>query len=123
MRRGTPEYEAAQEAMTDILLERARSWDRRISYSELSQLMASGGHNVPPHSAEMYFLLADVSRQESPNGTKAMLSAMVVFKDPNKQEPGAGFYRLAREEFGHTGDNLSIWIKELEYLERDYGQR
>ncbi|WP_243437387.1 hypothetical protein [Streptomyces sp. FH025] len=109
--------------MTGLLLERARSRERRISYSELSQLLADEGHNVPAHSAEMDLLLADVSRQESPNGIRAMLSAMVVFKDPNKQEPGAGFYRLAREEFGRTGDNLSIWIKELEYLERDYGQR
>ncbi|MYR86113.1 hypothetical protein GTY41_14495 [Streptomyces sp. SID685] len=122
MKRGTAAYEAAQEAMAEILLERARNGDRPIQYGELSKLLEEQGHNVPAHSVEMDLLLADVSRQESPDRKKAMLSAMVVFKDPNKREPGAGFYRLAREEFARKGDNMTIWGKEMERLARDYRQ-
>ncbi len=119
MRRGTAEYEAAQEAMANILLERARGGAWRIEYGQLSQLLAELGHNVHAHSTEMDHLLADISRQESPDGTKAMLSAMVILK--GKQEPGAGFYRLAREQFGRKGDDLTIWCEEMKLLARDYG--
>ncbi|MEU4039100.1 hypothetical protein [Streptomyces collinus] len=120
MRRGTPEYEAAQEAMAELLLERARNGEWPIQYGKLSKLLAEQGHNVPAHSAEMDHLLADVSHRESPDGTNAMLSAMVVLKE--KGEPGAGFYRLAREEFGRTGDNVTIWGEEMKLLARDFRQ-
>ncbi|MFD0309117.1 hypothetical protein [Streptomyces sp. NPDC127119] len=120
MRRGSSGYEAAQEAMAELLLERARNGDWPIEYGTLSKLLGEQGHNVPAHSVEMDHLLADVSRQESPNGTKAMLSAMVVLKE--QQEPGAGFYRLAREEFGRKGDNLTIWGEEMKLLASDYRQ-
>ncbi|MET7351554.1 hypothetical protein [Streptomyces mirabilis] len=46
---------------------------------------------------------------------------MVVLKE--KREPGAGFYRLAREEFGRKGDSVTIWGEEMKLLARDYGQR
>lgn len=121
MRRGTPEYVAAQAAMAKVLLERARSRNWRIEYGELSRILARDGHHVPPHSWEMDHLLADVSHQESPDGSKVMLSVMVVLKADG--QPGAGFYRLAREEFDREGDDLTVWIQELERLERDYGQR
>lgn len=78
------------------------------------------GHTIPAHSVEMDHLLADVSHQESPDDTKAMLSAMVVLKENG--EPGAGFYRLAREEFGRKGDNVTIWGEEMKLLARDFRQ-
>ncbi|MEU3550051.1 hypothetical protein [Streptomyces longwoodensis] len=120
MRRGTSEYEAAQEAMAEILLERARNGDWPIQYGQLSKLLEDEGHTVPAHSVEMDHLLADVSHQESPDREKAMLSAMVVLKE--KREPGAGFYRLAREEFGRKGDNVTIWGEEMKLLARDFRQ-
>lgn len=120
VRRGTSEYEAAQEAMAEILLERAHNGDWPIQYGKLSKLLEDEGHTVPAHSVEMDHLLADVSHQESPDGTKAMLSAMVVLKE--KGEPGAGFYRLAREDFGRKGDNVTIWGEEMKLLARDFRQ-
>ncbi|MFJ4517451.1 hypothetical protein [Streptomyces sp. NPDC088816] len=120
MKHGDAQYIAAREAMAEILLERARNRDWPIEYGKLSKLLGELGHNIPAHSVEMDHLLADVSRQESPDRKKAMLSAMVVLK--GKQEPGAGFYRLAREEFGRKGDNVTIWGEETKALDRDFRQ-
>ncbi|MFF5759845.1 hypothetical protein OG495_36265 [Streptomyces longwoodensis] len=106
--------------MAEILLERARNGEWPIQYGQLSKLLEDKGHTVPAHSVEMDHLLADVSHQGSPNGTKAMLSAMVVLKE--RGEPGAGFYRLAREEFSRKGDNVTIWGEEMKLLARDFRQ-
>ncbi|MEV7283039.1 hypothetical protein AB0O01_00465 [Streptomyces sp. NPDC093252] len=106
--------------MAEILLERARNGGWPIRYEKLSKLLEDEGHTVPGHSVEMDHLLADVSHQESPDGTKAILSAMVVLKE--KGEPGAGFYRLAREEFGRKGDNVTVWGEEMKLLARDFRQ-
>jgi hypothetical protein len=122
MKRDTPEYEAALKDMVEILLDLAKREERLIYYGVLSKrLEEKGGHIVPAHSVEMNLLLEDASKQDSPNGCRPMLSAMVILQEGRR--PSTGFYKLARRDpFFRQGDNAAIWIEELKELAKIHGQ-
>lgn len=120
MRRGDAEYNAARDAMLEILID----WVSRpyvpLYYSHLSELLARQGHKVPPHEGPMRLLLDDCSRIHS-DGPEPLLSAVVVLK--GDEVPSSGFYKLARSApFRREGDDQEIWIKELRKLEGYIGR-
>ncbi|MEW2522314.1 hypothetical protein [Actinacidiphila alni] len=122
MKRGDSDYEAALQAVVEILKDRACSGCRPLTYGDLSALLLANHHAVPAHEGPMPFLLEDASVQESPDGDKPLISALVVLQD--ELRPSTGFYRLARRPpYAATrqGDNETIWINELEALRREYG--
>ncbi|WP_331732755.1 hypothetical protein OG613_48545 (plasmid) [Streptomyces sp. NBC_00015] len=121
MKRGDSDYEAALEAVVEILKDRARNGCQPLTYGDLSALLLAGHHAVPAHQGPLPFLLEDASVQESPDGHKPLISALVVLQD--ELRPSTGFFKLARRPpYAATrkGDNETIWIKELEDLRRQY---
>lgn len=121
MKRGDSDYQAALEAVVDILKDRARSSCKPMTYGDLSAQLIARHHDVPAHQGPLPFLLEDASVQESPDGRKPLISALVVLQD--ELRPSTGFYKLARRPpyaATRTGDNDTIWIMELEALRREY---
>jgi len=121
VKRGDSDYEAALEAVVEILKDRARNGCRPLTYGDLSALLIADHHAVPAYQGPLPLLLEDASVQESPDGRKPLISALVVLQD--ELRPSAGFYKLARRPpYGTTrkGDNEAIWLKELEALRRVY---
>jgi hypothetical protein len=67
--------------------------------------------------------LGSISKQTATEtGGRIMLSALVVSKET--LEPGAGFYRLARElgmlESRDHGHELEFWLEQLKRIAADY---
>ena len=114
MRRGDADYEAALEAMEEILLDWTSRPYRPLYYSDLSRMLAAKEHNVPPHEGPMRLLLDDASRRHS-SGEEGLISAVVVLKGDDV--PSGGFYKLARSApFNRRGDDQFIWLEELKRL-------
>lgn len=119
MKRGDREYGEALQRVVKILKDRARNGCQPITYGELSAQLVSAKHSVPAFQGPLPFLLEDASEQESPDGSRPLISALVVLQDEG--HPSAGFYTLARRKpYLRSGDDLSIWINELHDLERWY---
>jgi len=59
----------------------------------------------------MDYLLEQVSREEFAAG-RGLLSVIVVHKYGD-QEPGNGFYSLARDLGFNVADRFSVWISEF----------
>lgn len=120
MKRGDSDYQAALEAVVEILKDRARSGCRPMTYGELSAMLISAQHQVPAYQGPLPFLLEDASVQESPVGSLPLISALVVVQDGRR--PSVGFYKLARRApYLRKGDDVAIWINELQALQREYG--
>jgi hypothetical protein len=121
VKRGDSDYEAALEAVVDILKDRALSGCEPMTYGDLSAQLIAGRHDVPAYQGPLPFLLEDASVQESPDGDKPLISALVVLQD--ERRPSTGFFKLARRlPYAATrkGDNDTIWIMELKALRREY---
>ena len=121
MKRGDSDYEAALQAVVEILRDRARSGCQPLTYGDLSALLLAGHHAVPACQGPLPFLLEHASVQDCPDGDRPLISALVVLQD--ELRPSTGFFKLARRPpYAATrkGDNESIWVKELESLRREY---
>lgn len=118
MQRGSLEYEQALDTMIEILRTRART-GTPMQYGDLSAELDRRGHHVPPYEGPMPYLLEDASLRESPDGSRPMLSALVVLK--GTRWPAAGFFKLARRApFDRTGDDTTLWTRELNALTEHY---
>jgi hypothetical protein len=108
--------------MVEILLARARQGAEIVQYGHLSVELERLGHRVPPHERPMPHPLEDASTQESPDGSLALLSALVVLKETGR--PSAGFFRLVRRAPYHRpGDDTELWVDELKALAEQYADR
>ncbi|WP_043687376.1 hypothetical protein [Streptomyces xylophagus] len=58
MKRGDSDYEAALEAVVDILKDRARSGCQPMTYGDLSAQLIAGRHDVPAHQGPGFYRLA-----------------------------------------------------------------
>ena len=118
MRVGDVDFERAVEQTIYELRGRAhgaaRPEDCRITYKELSALLAAARLQVPFHGDLMSQVLAEASRKEDAEG-RGMISALVVSTNFGKPTiSGAGFYQLARRPpFNRTGDSTEVWLHEL----------
>ncbi|MGC0379069.1 hypothetical protein [Streptomyces sp. SAI-229] len=122
MKKDTPEYERALDAVVDILRERARAGAAPLRYGDLSKELARRGHHVPAHEGPMPYLLEDASVRESPDGTLPLLSALVVLQETGR--PSGGFFKLARRApYKRPGDDTELWVKEIDRLARHFSVR
>ncbi|WP_307709462.1 hypothetical protein [Streptomyces sp. V1I6] len=122
MQKDTPEYEQALDAVVDILQGHARAGAAPLSYGDLSTELARRGHHVPAYEGPMPYLLEDASVQESPDGSLPLLSALVVLRDTG--HPSSGFFKLARRApYKRQGDDMELWIREINQLARHFAGR
>ncbi|MEU5165869.1 MULTISPECIES: hypothetical protein [Streptomyces] len=122
MRKNTPEYEQALDAVVDILRERARAGAAPLSYGDLSAELAGRRHRVPAHEGPMPYLLEDASVRESPDGSLPLLSALVVLRETGR--PSGGFFKLARRApYMRSGDDTELWIEEIKQLAVHFAAR
>ncbi|GAA2486569.1 hypothetical protein GCM10010406_23410 [Streptomyces thermolineatus] len=94
MKHGDADYQAARDAMVEILRGWARE-GRTDTYKALSEALAPE-HRVHYHGQTMSLLLADACRQDS-TGPEPMLSALVV--NGSTRRPSGQFFELAMSEF------------------------
>ena len=102
------DWNAAKEEARAILIERAGR-KNTIPYSELVQHISSC--SFEPHGYQLPHLLAEISVSEDELG-RGLLSAVVVLKERNI--PGDGFFRMAKERGRDTADKDACWSIELE---------
>ncbi|MFC9952323.1 hypothetical protein ACFVIN_17865 [Streptomyces prasinus] len=122
MKKNTPEYEQALDAVVGILRDRARGGAAPLSYGDLSTELAGRGHQVPAYEGPMPYLLEDASVRESPDGSLPLLSALVVLRETGR--PSGGFFKLARRApYKRPGDDMELWIGEIKQLAKHYADR
>ncbi|MFI2373561.1 hypothetical protein ACH5AO_00555 [Streptomyces sp. NPDC018964] len=122
MKKDTPEYGRALDAVVDILRERAHAGAAPLTYGDLSEELARRGHHVPAFEGPMPYLLEDASVRESPDGTLPLLSALVVLRETAR--PSGGFFKLARRApYKRPGDDTELWIEEIDRLARHFSVR
>ncbi|MEU8506457.1 hypothetical protein AB0C40_17375 [Streptomyces brevispora] len=120
MQKNTLEYEHALDAVVEVLLTHARRGATPLTYGDLSAELAQLGHHVLAHEGPMPYLLEDASVRESSDGTRPLLSALVVLRDTHW--PSGGFFKLARRSpYSRLGDNTELWTRELKNLAAFYG--
>ncbi|MEW2084223.1 hypothetical protein [Streptomyces sp. NPDC005283] len=106
VKRGDGDYQAALDAVVEILQDRARN-GLPLTYGELSAMLISAQHQVSAYQGPLPFLLEDASVQESQGGRRPLISALVVLQD--EKRPSAGFYKLAkRDPYLRKGDDTTI---------------
>lgn len=121
MQKGTPEYDSARDAVVEILRDRARLGAKPLRYGDLSKRLVELGHEVPAYGGPMPFLLEDASLKESPDGSRPMLSALVVLQETGW--PSGGFFKLARRApFHRSGPDETLWITELNDLAKQHAE-
>ncbi|WP_108989063.1 hypothetical protein [Streptomyces coelicoflavus] len=122
MKKDTPEYEQALDAVVDILRERARAGAAPLTYGDLSTELARRGHHVPAFEGPMPYLLEDASVRESPDGSLPLLSALVVLRETGR--PSGGFFKLARRApYKRPGEEIELWVKEINQLSSHFSVR
>ncbi|CAL9365160.1 hypothetical protein [Streptomyces sp. enrichment culture] len=122
LKKNTPEYEQALDAVVEILRDRARAGAAPLSYGDLSAELAERGHHVPAYEGLLPYLLEDASAQESPDGSLPLLSALVVLRETGR--PSGGFFKLARRApYKRPGDDTELWVEEIRQLARHYADR
>ena len=120
LRRGSPPYNAALDAMVEVL-KRWASEGRADCYSQLSAELETEGHRVYHHSPAMSFLLEDACRREHNHGAPVMLSAIVVNK--RRGEPSNQFFELAKQDpFRRDADPEWAWSTERDRVFAYYCQ-
>jgi hypothetical protein len=107
--------------MTTVLEPRAKKIRERlvevaakrdtIHYDEVAELVGLSLANDYERERILPGLLGDISRAEHEQG-RPLLSAVVVAKGEN-QQPGRGFFIMAREVGRRFDDDLSFFIEEL----------
>jgi hypothetical protein len=105
---------AKTEAQT--VLEKIAKEQGVISYSELARKIAS--INFQPDGHDFHGLLGQLS-EESDADSKGMISALVVHKDP-PQDPGRGFFNLAKDLGRDISDPVAFWSDELKRVYRSF---
>jgi len=106
------DWDRVRAQLQESLLEVARQREL-IAYSDLIQ-------HAPeidgPHSYALAEMLGEISAQCDDEGLP-LLSALVVYKDKNKQGPGPGFYEAAKRLGYSSGSNASaredFWVREV----------
>ncbi|MFD7690091.1 hypothetical protein [Streptomyces sp. NPDC059781] len=122
MKKDTLEYEQALDAVVDVLRERARTGAAPLTYGDLSSELARRGHHVPAFEGPMPYLLEDASVRESPDGTPPLLSALVVLRETG--QPSGGFFKLARRApYERPGDDMELWVEEINRLASHFSVR
>jgi len=131
------EWESLRELLRRILVERVRSENLTIPYSELTQFAVAQIQSQPtlltktreiltPNSYALAAMLGEISA-ESCNGSpdRGMLSVIVVHKQGD-QRPGKGFFEYA-EKLGRLvraasdDEKDALWVRELGLVQRSYG--
>lgn len=110
LRRHSPPYNAALDAMVEVL----KRWavEGRVDcYSELSADLETEGHRVYHHSTAMSFLLEDACLREHREASPVMLTAIVINKQRGK--PSGQFFELANGDPFHRGTDPA-WSWEVE---------
>lgn len=99
----------AKEEARQAMIEAARN-ESLVSYGELFRLVRS--ITLEPHdAARVSPFLDQISVGEDEEG-RGLLSVVVVHQHGD-QQPGPGFFVLARSR-GRVGSNEEIWIGELQ---------
>jgi ferritin-like protein len=98
----------AKEEMKEVLIERAKMHGL-MPYSELVEKIKS--IELEPESYALATMLGEVSAEEDTAG-RGMLTVIVVHKTGD-QQPGPGFFDLAKELGRDTKDILKCWVEEL----------
>ncbi|TKA08503.1 hypothetical protein [Actinacidiphila oryziradicis] len=121
LRRHSPPYNAALDAMVEVLKHWAAE-GRVDCYSELSSDLAVEGHRVYHHSTAMSFLLEYACRREHHDGSPVMLSAIVVNK--RQLKPSGQFFELAKTyPFQRGTDPEWSWETERDQSSRTTAER
>ncbi|MFD3452776.1 hypothetical protein ACFWVC_11375 [Streptomyces sp. NPDC058691] len=118
-RTGTPEYEAALDAMTVILTAKA-SEGVLINYEKVSIALKGQGHTVHHRGELIGQLLKDLCLQEAKKGAP-MLSAIVVNAPITRGRPSQAFYDLARS-YPFNRDADWTWEQERDRVFTYYSQ-
>jgi hypothetical protein len=130
------EWQSLKELLRRILVERIRSDNLRITYSELIQVAVSqlGGRPtlfaktrdiLTPESYALGTMLGEIPTDScSASPDHGMLSAIVVHKHGDSR-PGKGFFDCA-EDLGRLSRSASddekeaLWVRELRLVQRSY---
>jgi hypothetical protein len=107
---GYPEaqWTRAKTEAKQVLIERARVGGL-IPYSDLVQYIHAIA--IEAHDPRLFNLLGQISVEEDEAG-RGMLSVIVVHK-VGDQQPGPGFFELAKQLSRDTSDTDACWIQEL----------
>lgn len=81
----------------------------QVTYSELTDKLRTKGTHLS--FAQLYELLCEISTDEYQQG-RGMLSAIVVTKNGD-QQPGDGFYKLAKDLGIKSKNELECWIDQM----------
>ena len=102
------QYDNVKNEIRDILISKAKL-KQMITYTQLINELNS----VPlePHNPILFKLLGDISTEEVKNN-RPMISVIVVHKSGD-QQPGIGFFELAKLLGRDTSDILECWVKEF----------
>jgi hypothetical protein len=118
VRKTDPDYPEAIYAAVEILKECAQQ-RRTIEYDELSDLLAQWRFRVAPHGEVMRFLLSDVSTLGNEDGSRGMLSALVVTRDFGV--PAVSFFESAAQPpFSRPLRGHRLWLTERDRVWSDY---
>ncbi|TJZ99045.1 hypothetical protein [Actinacidiphila oryziradicis] len=118
MKRDTPEYEAALDAMVLILQRWAQEGRTDGWYSALSAELKADDHPVHHRGRTMSELLEDACRRGNGSGQEPMLSAIVINKHSKK--PSGQFFELAKGHPFYRTDPDWTWVDERD---RVFGRR
>jgi hypothetical protein len=112
------DYPEAIWAATEIVKDRARQRST-IQYGELSEELARRGYQVSPHGDLMRQLLSDMSTLGNEDGTRGMLSALVVTRDFGI--PAMGFFEFAAQPpFSRVLRGDRLWESERDRVWEEY---
>ena len=130
------EWQSLKELLTRILVERVRSDNLTIAYSELTQAAVSQLQSRPtlsaktkdvltPESSALAAILGEISNDScNASPDHGMLSVIVVHKHGDFR-PGKGFFEYA-EKLGRLprgasdDDKEALWVEELRLVQRSY---
>ncbi len=130
------EWQSLKELLRRILVERVRSDNLTIAYSELTQAAVSQLERRPtlsaktrdiltPESYGLGAMLGEISNDScSASPDRGMLSVIVVHKCGDLR-PGKGFFECA-ENLGRLSraasddEKEALWVRELRLVQRSY---
>jgi hypothetical protein len=102
------EWNEAKKQARDAMIKRAQKRGM-ITYTELTNAISA--IRFQPDGFDLANLLDEISTEENAAG-RGMLTVIVVHKKGD-MEPGAGFYKLARDLGKSFTEQVSFWVKEL----------
>jgi hypothetical protein len=102
------DWDAAKAQARTAMIKKAKQRGM-IAYSELVAKISAVKFDA--FDTRLFHLLGEISTEEDAEG-RGMLSAIVVHK-LGDQEPGDGFYELAKSLGRDTHDKLRFWVQEM----------